>query len=89
MFPKGAFQEHAAERLILLALWDAKTWKKVATLRGFVLATHSVAFSANGKRLATGGGAGVLSEIGILHVWRAPSWAEIQAAEAQDKAASL
>jgi WD40 repeat protein/serine/threonine protein kinase/cell division protein FtsL len=109
----------AASELGYARVWDAKTWKEVATLRGFLLGTHSVAFSPDATRLVTGNGAGVealklwdtdswqdvitlqgsgsvffepafspdgnsvgaLSAAGILHVWRAPSWAEINAAE--------
>lgn len=115
-----------ASNLGYARVWDAKTWRELATLRGFRLATHSVVFSPDGTRLATGGGAGAqalklwdtdswqnvitlpgsgsifyrplfspdgnsvgdLSQAGILHVWHAPSWAEIHAAEAKEKAES-
>jgi WD40 repeat protein len=116
--PDGKFFA-VASNLGYARVWDAKTWREVATLRGFLLATHSVVFSPDGERLATGGGAGAqalklwdadgwqdvitlqgsgsvfyeplfspdgnsvgaLSAAGILHVWRAPSWDEIHAAE--------
>jgi hypothetical protein len=39
----------------LTKLWDATTFQELATLRGFLLGTHSVAFSPNSKRLAIGG----------------------------------
>jgi WD40 repeat protein len=100
----------------------------VATLRGYVLAVESVAFSKDGKRLATSGangalklwdteswqevlslegpGSGVLTAFSpddnaigtindinasceILNLWRAPSWAEIAAAEAKQKAEKI
>jgi WD40 repeat protein len=35
-------------------LWDTATWREVTTLRGFLLACHSVAFSPDGNRLAAG-----------------------------------
>jgi WD40 repeat protein len=123
--PDGKFFAAASE-LGYARVWDAKTWKEVATLRGFLLGTHSVVFSPDDTRLVTGNGAGVealklwdtdswqdvitlqgsgsvffeplfspdgnsvgvMSDAGILHVWRAPSWAEINAAEAQEKAES-
>ena len=103
------------------------TWREVATLRGYLLGVSSVAFSRDGKRLATGGadkealklwdteswqevltldGQGsVFSPTaispdgnaigamntggnagGAMHIWRAPTWAEINAAEAKEKA---
>jgi WD40 repeat protein len=100
-------------------VWDAVTWREAATLRGYLLGVASVAFSPDGKRLATGSDKqealrlwdteswqdvltlegqgdlffstsfspdgntiGSLDYFGILHLWRAPSWAEIKAAEA-------
>ena len=33
-------------------LWEATTLEEVETIRGFLLGTHSVAFSPDGKRLA-------------------------------------
>jgi WD40 repeat protein len=103
-------------------VWGTKTWREEATLRGFLNAVFSVAFSPDGTRLATGGsnpddavklwdvdswqevltleGAGslfvstafspdgnaigMLTGDGFLHVWQAPSWEEIAAAEAKD-----
>jgi WD40 repeat protein len=98
-------------------VWDTATLREVAHLPGGGL---SVAFSPDGKRLATGGAgesavtlwdlesqqellalAGEGSNFwrsefspdgnvlgsenmkGALHLWRAPSWAEIEAAESQ------
>ncbi len=107
-------------------VWDTATWREEATLRGFLNAVDSAAFSPDGQRLATGGsnpndtvklwdtdswqelltleGAGsqfsltafspdgnaigTLSVDGILNLWRAPSWAEIHAAEAKEKSES-
>jgi WD40 repeat protein len=105
-------------------VWETADWREAATLRGFKLGTHWVAFSPNGNRLATGAGAaesalhlwdvaswqdvvtlsaegsifrwiqfspdgntiGTRSGGGILNLWRAPSWDEINAAEAKEKA---
>ena len=35
-------------------LWDVATLQPVATLKGFLLGAHSVAFSPDGRRLAAG-----------------------------------
>ena len=106
-------------------VWDTGTWREEATLRGFLNGVVSVAFSPDGKRLATGGSnpddalklwdvaswqelitletpggfseptafspdgntIGTLNrDNGTLNLWRAPSWAEITAAEAREKA---
>jgi WD40 repeat protein len=107
-------------------VWDTAAWREEATLRGFLNAVVSVAFSLDGQRLATGGSnpddtvklwdvdswqevltlegtgslfgltafspdgnaVGTMSGDGILNVWQAPSWAEINAAEAKEKAES-
>ncbi len=99
-------------------VWEAATWRRQATLRGLPRYVASVAFSPDGKRLATGsdgkqavklwdtaswegvialeaegsefsllafspdGNAiGSLNRTGVLHIWRARSWPEIEAAE--------
>ena len=105
-------------------VWRTESWREEATLRGFLKAVCSVAFSPDGQRLATGGSSpddtvklwdvdswqelltvdgtgflffhtafspdgnalGTLSGHGFLQVWQAPSWEEINAAEAKEKA---
>ncbi|MGC9940569.1 MAG: protein kinase [Verrucomicrobiota bacterium] len=104
-------------------LFDFDARRELATLRGFLLGVHSVAFSPDGTRLALGSnereavklwdvasleevatlGArgslflstrfspdgntlGSMNGSGELYLWRAPSWAEINMAEAQEKA---
>ncbi len=103
-------------------VWDASGLREVTKLRGFLLAPFAMAFSSDGKRLATGGfgeralrlwdaeswqelftldaqgGSCVIAAFspdgntiaaldatGILQLWRAPSWDEINAAEAAEK----
>ncbi len=107
-----------ASHLGYAKLWDGATLRELAVLRGFLMGVHSVAFSRDGRRLATGSegfeavklwdaenwqellaleGQGSLfrpmafsadgnvlascNAQGVLHLWRAPSWAEIDAAE--------
>jgi WD40 repeat protein len=102
-------------------VWDTGSWRELATLRGFLNAAVSAAFSPDGHRLATtasaeeealklwavdswehvltlpaednifglgafspdGNTIGVATALG-LQVWRAPSWAEIEKAEASE-----
>jgi eukaryotic-like serine/threonine-protein kinase len=116
----------AASGLGYARVWDTTTWREAATLRGFLNAVFSVAFSPAGQRLATGGSnpddavklwdvdswqdvftlegtgslfrstafspdgnvVGTLSGDGSLNLWRAPSWDDINAAEAQEKTAT-
>jgi WD40 repeat protein len=115
-----------ASRLGYARVWETAGWREAATLRGFKLGAHSVAFSPDGQRLATSAGPaeaalhlwdvtswqnvltlsaegsiflstqfspdgntlGTMNGDGILNLWRAPSWDEINAAEAKEKAAS-
>jgi WD40 repeat protein len=106
-------------------VWDTANWRPVATLGGFLKGVHSVGFSMDGKRLATGSGdqeavklwdteswqdvftlegqgTGYIgvgfspdgntlvwgNQTGVLQLWRAPTWEEINAAEAKEKAES-
>jgi WD40 repeat protein/serine/threonine protein kinase len=102
-----------------VALWDPSSFKLIVAFKGHMLGAHGVAFSPDGRRLATGGGSspdavklwdlpthrelmtlsakGSVFELvafspdgrwlaaysmeGELHLWRAPSWAEIEAME--------
>jgi len=113
-----------ASALGFARVWDTATWREEATLAGFLNAVGSVAFSPDGQRLATGGTSpedalklwsmdswqelltlegpgslysstafspdgtaiGTMTSDGFLRVWQAPSWAEIDAAEAKEKA---
>jgi WD40 repeat protein/serine/threonine protein kinase len=104
-----------------LAIWDPSSFQLIDSFKGHMLGAHAVAFSPDGRRLATGGGGGrevvklwdvstrrelltlpgqgtqfnyvAFSPDGIwlaacnwqgeLHLWRAPSWEEIEAAESR------
>ena len=59
-------------------IWDTQTLQELLTLRGESTFFSQTRFSPDGNLLAT------MSFSGLLHVWRAPSWAEIEAAERND-----
>ena len=63
---------------LLLKLWDVDSWQEVFSLAG---TGNRAQFSTDGNTL------GAINDDGTLHLWRAPSWAEINAAEAQEKSA--
>jgi WD40 repeat protein len=63
-----------------LKLWDVASWQELLTLEGAGSLFALTAFSPDGNTIGT------LSDDGILNVWRAPSWAEINAAEAKEQA---
>jgi serine/threonine protein kinase/WD40 repeat protein len=56
-------------------LWDMESLQELLTLEGEGSQLQVAAFSADGNAL------GALSEQGQLQIWRAPSWAQIEAAE--------
>jgi WD40 repeat protein/serine/threonine protein kinase len=63
-------------------LWDMDGWQELLTLEGVGFQFAPTAFSPDGNTI------GSLSTDGILNLWRAPTWAEINAAEAKEKAES-
>jgi WD40 repeat protein/serine/threonine protein kinase len=62
-------------------LWNPESWQNVFTLEAPGTDFYGLAFSPDGNTL------GWLNQENVLYLWRAPSWAEINAAEAQEKAA--
>ncbi len=58
-------------------LWDLTSGQELLTLEGEGSLFHPICFSPDGNLL------GALNSSGTLHLWRAPSWAEIEAAEKQ------
>lgn len=54
-------------------VWTAADWKEVATLRGYRLGAQGACFSADGRRLVTGGG----SKDDTIKLWDTQSWQEV------------
>jgi len=117
-FSRDARMVAVPSALGFVKLFEFPGWHEAATLSGFLMGVHGVAFSPDGKRLAAssnateafklwdidsrqelltlegqgsrlnpaafspdGNALGAVSEQGQLQIWRAPSWAEIEAAE--------
>jgi WD40 repeat protein len=64
-----------------IKLWDLHSHEDVATLTGEGRFFHRARFSPDGNTIAAQNGKG------LLHVWTAPAWSEIEAAEARKKSA--
>jgi WD40 repeat protein len=58
-----------------LKLWTANGWQDVITLHAEGHHFAQAEFSPDGNSI------GVVSNDGIMHVWQAPSWQDIAAAE--------
>jgi WD40 repeat protein len=58
-------------------VWDAQSGREVVTYKGNVGPINSVAFSPDGKRLATAGGSGPGSMGGEIKVWDAETGQEL------------
>jgi len=56
-------------------LWDLQSFQELVTLPGSSSAYTQTRFSPDGNLLGT------MNARGVLHVWRAPSWQEIEAEE--------
>ena len=63
-----------------IKLWDVASHEELLTLEGQGSMFAVTAFSPDGAVLGTMNSPGD-SKRGVLHLWRAPSWAEIEAAE--------
>ena len=62
-----------------IKLWDVESRQELLTLEGEGSMFFRTAFSPDGNDL------GSMSKAGDLHLWRAPSWVEIEEAEAKEK----
>ena len=63
-------------------LWDSESGQKLLTLEGESTFFWPTAFSPDGNTLAS------MNYKGLLHLWRAPSWAEIALAEQRQQSVS-
>jgi WD40 repeat protein/serine/threonine protein kinase len=59
-------------------VWDAATWRELATLSGFLSGVNSVAFSPDAQRLAAGSG-----KQQALSLWDTASWQSVLTLEGQ------
>ncbi len=77
--PDGKRLAVASDGKEAVRLWDTEGWQDVFTLEGEGTGFSGLAFSPDGNSIVWGN----WSSTGTtLYVWRAPSWAEINAAEA-------
>ena len=86
---KGVFFSPNEQRLVTtsvgqdaIMLWDLETNRSVLTLGAEGLHWYRSQFSPDGSLL------GSQSTTGIIHIWRAPSWEEIEAWNAEGSAAN-
>ncbi len=61
-------------------LWDTESWQEVFTLEGRGTGYMGTWFSPDGNTITWA------NQSGVLYVWQAPSWEEIHAVEAKEKA---
>ncbi len=66
-----------------MKLWDTASYQELLTLEGQGSGFYWTAFSPDGNVL------GAMNRAGTLHLWRAPSLAEIDAAEAKAQQEAL
>jgi serine/threonine protein kinase/WD40 repeat protein len=83
---KGTLFSADGQRLVITSsgteavrLWDTFGWHHLITLEASGTIFSWAKFSPDGNTLAA------MNRFGYLHLWRAPSWAEIEAAERADK----
>ena len=62
-----------------MQLWELEEGEELTTLPGDGFSFSTAAFSPDGRFLMS------QNSSGALHLWSAPSWEEINAAEAKDK----
>ena len=73
--PDGQRLAVGSGKQLALTLWDTASWQNVLTLAGQGAGFNNTDFSPDGNVI------GSLNSDGNLQLWRAPSWAEIGAAE--------
>jgi len=86
----GAYFSRDGKRLVTaggsiydtVKLWDTESWQDVLTMPGLGSVGQAIAISDDGNVIAS------LNGGGVLQIWPAPTWAEIEAAERADSATS-
>ena len=78
--PDGQRLAIASDGNEAVKLWATESWQDVFTLEGQGTGFKGAVFSPDGNTIAWG------NQTGGLHLWRAPSWKEIAAAEMKEKA---
>jgi WD40 repeat protein len=73
--PDGTRLAAGSGDLEAVKLWDVRSQRELLNLEGQGSLFYRIRFSASGDLLATS------PEKGPVHIWRAPSWEEIEAAE--------
>jgi serine/threonine protein kinase/WD40 repeat protein len=76
--PDGKRLAASSNAIEAVKLWDIESRQELITLEGEGSRLSPAYFSADGSAL------GALSEQGQLQIWRAPSWAQIGAAESRN-----
>ena len=77
--PDGKRLVTGSDKQEALRLWDTNSWQDVLTLEGQNAEFGTLKFSPDGNVI------GAIDVSGTLHLWRAPTLAEIDEVEAQDK----
>jgi WD40 repeat protein len=65
-------------------LWDTESWQEVLTLEAKGSESSSTSFSPDGNVIGIGP-MNPQAQVGAVQLWRAPSWAEINAADAAEQ----
>ncbi|MSU60025.1 MAG: hypothetical protein EXS35_17955 [Pedosphaera sp.] len=69
---------------VAMTVWDTSSFERLLNLPAYGSSFSGTAFSPDGNVLAELTGTG--GEGGTLYYWRAPSWAELEQAEAAERA---
>jgi len=76
--PDGRRLAAGSNRREAVKLWDVETRQEVLTLSGEGSRFGVLNFSPDGRYLLA------INDVGLVHLWTAPTWEEIAAEEAKD-----
>lgn len=77
--PDGSRLLGASHGTEAIKIWETDQYQDLLTLEAEGNGFGHIRFSQDGTIL------GAKTGVGVLHLWRAPPWAEIEAAEAKEK----